>query len=118
MPRNLHLVKHLLTHFYHVISIFETRLHAQVSVDLIGLDGHFLVRNDRGGKRGGGVACYIHKSLQVRILATSPGLFSNAPAYLILELKCANSETVLLNSIYRRPKGLLFNGFFNVLSFI
>ena len=105
-PGHLHLGKaRLSNHFYHVNSISETWLHTQVSDDLIRLDDYFLVRNDREGKRGGGVACYIHKSLQVRILAASLSLFSNAPEYLIFELKAANSETVLFpprNSVQNR----------------
>ena len=79
------------------------------------LDDYFLGRDDREGKRGGGVACYIHKSLRVRILAASLGPFSNIPEYLILELTSGNSETVFFTSIYKRPKGLLFNDFFNFL---
>ena len=121
LPGHLHLVKaRLSTHLYHVISISETWLYAQISDDLVNLDDYFLVRNYRKGKRGDGVACYIHKSLRVMILAASPGPFSNAPEYLILELKCANSETSMyyvsmFTSMYGRPKGLLFNDFFNVL---
>ena len=77
---HIHLVKaQLSTHFYHIICVSETWLHSQISVDLIKLDDYLLIRNDREGKRGGGVACYVHESLQVRVLAASPSPFSNAP---------------------------------------
>ena len=75
-----------------------------------------LIRNDWEGKRGGGVACYVHESLQVRVLAASPSPFSNAPEYIILESKCPNANTMLFTTMYRRPKGLLFDDFFAVLS--
>ena len=76
----------------------------------------FLVRNDREVKHDTGVTCYIKKSLQVRIFAASPGLFSNALECIILELKCENWKTVLFTSMYRRLKSFLLNGFFNILS--
>ena len=84
---HIHLVKaQLSTHFYYIISVSETWLHSQISDDLIQLDDYLLIRNDREGKRGGGV----NKSLQVRVVAASPSPFSNAPEYIILELKCPN----------------------------
>ena len=94
----------------------ETWLHSEISDDLVRLDDYLLIRNDRERKRGGGVACYVHRSLQVKVLAASPGPFSNAPEYTILELKCPNAETMLFTTMYRRPKGLLFDEFFTVLS--
>ena len=41
--------------------------------------------------------------------------FFNAPEFIILELRCPNAESILF-TMYRRPKGLLLNNFFNVLS--
>ena len=55
--------------------------------------------------------------LQVRVLAASPNMFSNALEYLILDIKCPNNESTLLTVMYRRPKGLIFSDFVNVLSF-
>ena len=97
----------LSTYFYHIIS---------VSDDLIRLEYYLSIRNDQGGKRRGGVACYVHRSLQVRVLAASSSLFSNAPEFNILELKCPNAETMLFTTMCRRPEGLLLNEFFVVLS--
>ena len=97
---HIHLVKaQISTHFYHIISVSETWLHSQISDDLIQLDDYLLIRNDREGKRGGGVACYVHKSLEVRVLAASPSPFSNAPEYIILELKCPNANTMLFTTM-------------------
>ena len=47
-----------------------------MSDDLIRLENYFFIRNDRKGKEGGGVACYIHYSLKARVLASSPNNFS------------------------------------------
>ena len=105
---------HLPTNIYHIISISETWLYSSVSDDLMRLNESFLVRNDEEGRWGGGVAYYIRRSLQVRVLAASPSMFSNAPEYLILDIKCPNNESMLLTVMYRRPKGFLFSDFFNV----
>ena len=57
-----------------------------------------------------------HVMCIVLFKSASPGPFSSAPEYIILELKCPNAETMLFTSMYRRPKGLLFDEFFTVLS--
>ncbi|XP_071581375.1 uncharacterized protein [Temnothorax nylanderi] len=60
---------------------------------------------------GGGVACYVHRSLQVKILATSNYVCDNSPEYLLIEVRLPDGESVLFASIYRRPKGLLLHDF-------
>ncbi|XP_046750069.1 uncharacterized protein LOC124413491 [Diprion similis] len=102
--------------FYHIISISETWLHSYISDDVVRLNNYFLIRNDREGREGGGVACYIHNSLKVKVLAMSPSEFSNSPEFLILDIHLSDSESILFSSIYRRPKGLLFNEYLNTLS--
>ena len=107
---------HLHSNFYHIISISETWLHDGIPDDMIRLGDYLLVRNDREGKRGGGVACYVRRSLRVRLLAVSPSVFSNSPEYMILEIGCPGADSLLFTTMYRRPKAILFNEFFNVLS--
>ena len=107
---------HLDSHFYHIISISETWLHSGISDDMVRLGDFILIRNDREGRRGGGVACYVHRSLRVILLASSPSVFSNSPEFLILELSCPGAQSLLFISMYRRPKVILFNDFFNVFS--
>ena len=69
------------------------------------------------GRVGGGVlACYVHRSLRVRLPAASPSVFSNFPEYMILEIGCPGTDSLLFTTMYRRPKSILFNDFFNVLS--
>ena len=54
------------SHFFYVISICETWLYPLVKDELIELSDYFIIRNDRVGRLGGGVACYVHKSLKVK----------------------------------------------------
>ena len=49
------------------------------------------MRNDREGKKRGGVACYIYKSLKAQILAALRSTFTNSPQYLIISIQCDNS---------------------------
>ena len=107
---------HLDSHFYHIISISETWLHSGISDDMVRLGDFLLIRNDRERRRGGGVACYVHRSFSVKLLASSPSVFSNSPEFLILELSCPGAESLLFISMYRRPETILFNDFFNVFS--
>lgn len=67
-----------------------------------------MTERERGG---GGVACYIHNSLKVKFLASSPSAFSNSPEFIILEIRSTDSRPLLFSSIYRRPKALLLNDF-------
>ena len=115
--RHLDLVKaHLHFNFYHIISISETSLHDGIPDDMIRLGDYLLLRNVREGKRGGGVACYVHKSLGVRLLAASPSVFSNFHEYMILEIGCPGTNSLLFTSMYRRPEAISFDEFFNVYS--
>ena len=81
---------------------------------MVCLGDFILIRNDREGRRGGGVACYVHRSFRVKLLASSPSVFSNSPEFLILELSCPGAQSLLFISMYRRPKAILFDNFFNV----
>lgn len=97
--------------FYHVIPISETWLHAGVQDALINMNDYYIIRNDRVGKVGGGVACYIHCSLKVKLIDASTGPFCNAAEFLMLEIILPSGEIILFVSMYRRPKGQLFNNF-------
>ena len=74
---------HLDSHFYHIILISETWLHSGISDDMVRLGDIILIRNDREERRGGGVACYVHRSFRVKLLASSPSVFSNSPEFMI-----------------------------------
>ncbi|XP_077258283.1 uncharacterized protein LOC143895191 [Temnothorax americanus] len=108
---------HFATCFFHVISVSETWLHSDVSDALVALDSYFLIRRDREGRRGGGVACFVHDSLRVKVIDVSAtGADISSPEYLILEIRLPNNESVLFASVYRRPKGLLLHEFAEALT--
>ena len=86
-------------------------MHAHINDSLVNIDNYFLVRNDREGKEGWGVACYIHEPLKAQVLAASPSTFTNSPEYLIISIQCDNSQLLLCASAYRHPKRLLFSDF-------
>ena len=97
--------------FFHIISVCETWLHSIIKDDLVVLDNYFIIRNDRQRKIGRGVACYIHKSLEVKLLEASTSPFSNSPKFTILEVNPPDTESLLFCSVYRRHKSLLLGDF-------
>ena len=116
LPAHMHLLRaHFSSNFHDFNSISETWLHSLVPDNRVDLDDYLLIRKDRVSRRGGRVACCVHWTLRVNVLAASPSLFSYAPKYFILELKCPNDEALLFASVYRKPKWLLFNDFLNVI---
>lgn len=102
----------------HIISVSETWLNARVSNDLVALDGYFLVRHDRVGCIGGGVVCYVHNSLRIRLIAASINVEVNDSEYLLIEICLPNDEVDLFASVYRRHKGSLLNDFVESLAFL
>lgn len=68
------------------------------------LPGFSILRNDRSGKQGGGVALYICDALRGKILASSPSDYSANPEYLVAEVKSSSIPPFLLAVIYRPPK--------------
>ncbi|XP_036147301.1 uncharacterized protein LOC118647146 [Monomorium pharaonis] len=102
---------HFSSNFYHLISVSETWLNVSISDDLVAIDGYFLIRNDRIGRMGGGVACYVHKSLGASIVAMSDSGHVNDPEYLIIDIRLLHNDSVLFASIYRRPKGCFLHDF-------
>lgn len=60
---------------------------------------------------GGGMACYIKNTFKSTILSISSNETLNEPEYIITKTTLPSMDTILLASIYRRPKGILFNVF-------
>ena len=86
----------------HVISVSETWFKPSLSSDLASLPGYNLYRNDRIGKGGGGVACYVRKDITVKVLDCSPGIYSQKAEFQFLELYICNQK-VLLGVCYKPP---------------
>lgn len=59
------------------------------------LPGFVLVRNDRTGKGGGGVAMYLRADLPYRVVSSSPSLYSESAEYLFLEITVHHTKVLL-----------------------
>ncbi|XP_072165199.1 uncharacterized protein [Diadema setosum] len=91
---------HSLNNFeFSVIGISETWLH-QNSPDIFNLPNHKLVRADRQGKRGGGVAFYIAQNLQFKIRSEITLRYAET---LFIEIENPLSKNVIIGLIYRPP---------------
>ena len=84
---------------FSVIGITETWLHS-VSPNLFNLQNYQMIRNDRTGRRGGGVAFYIQDQLQFKVrydlsLKESESLF--------IEIQNSKEKNIIIGLIYRPP---------------
>lgn len=88
-----------------IICVTETWLDDTVSSQEVALPGYHLVRHDRLGKSGGGIAVYFCNSLSTTILdcsISSTQRYSSSPEFLILEI-CGRSLRTLLAVVYHAP---------------
>ncbi|XP_057329879.1 uncharacterized protein LOC130670488 [Microplitis mediator] len=105
-----------------IIILTETWLKPSTDNSIFSLDDYIAVRKDRTlqhsntGRyiQGGGVACLVHKSLKVKILHISSSEHVNQPEFFKTDVTLATGTHLLLCGIYRRPKGLFLNEFFDI----
>ena len=91
---------HSLTHFkFTVIGITETWLH-HTSPPLYNLPNYTMVRSDRQGRKGGGVAFYIAEHLNFRIRDDIK--FEQAEV-LFIEINNLDQKNIIIGLIYRAP---------------
>ncbi|XP_046417427.1 uncharacterized protein LOC124178234 [Neodiprion fabricii] len=83
---------------YHVVAVSESWLHTEVSDSSVALPGVSILRNDRAGRVGGGVALYLRDPLRGRILAASPPPYSALPEYLVAKVKAPGLSPLLVSS--------------------
>ncbi|CAG9113625.1 unnamed protein product [Plutella xylostella] len=90
----------------HAVLVSESWLKPTLSSHAYCLPGYVLVRNDRVGRAGGGVAIYLKSDIPFSVIAQSPSS-SNAPAeYLFLEINLG--VKVLLGVSYCPPSNNYF----------
>ncbi|KYN00511.1 hypothetical protein ALC62_08708, partial [Cyphomyrmex costatus] len=107
----------------HILALTETWLTPNVDSSCIAIPNYNFVQNDREiladsqlrFLQGGGVACYLHKSLCYTILECSNNTNINSPEYLFVSIK-SSTQNLLLIIVYRQPHGLLFSEFLNKLN--
>jgi hypothetical protein len=83
-----------------IIAVSETFLKPGIKAEL---PGYNVIRNDRIGKGGGGVAVYVENSLEAKTLSLSPPEYTKKPEYIILEIKL-QADKLLFACVYRPPK--------------
>ncbi|KAJ8719480.1 hypothetical protein PYW08_011655 [Mythimna loreyi] len=75
--------------------ISETFLKPSLLSSHYALPGYVLVRNDRTGKGGGGVAIYIRADIPHKIISVSPSQYSGSAEFLFLEITVNHSKILL-----------------------
>lgn len=86
-----------------MILVSESWLKPTLPSSLVKLDGYTLVRNDRVGKGGGGVAAYIRNELQPRVICQSASEYCGRPEFLFIEIQ-TSVQKCLICVIYKAPK--------------
>lgn len=81
------------------ILISESFLKPSLPPNLFTLPGFNLIRNDRVGKGGGGVAIYLRHDFSYKIINTSPSQYSESAEYLFIEVT-VNFTKLLLAVFY------------------
>lgn len=100
--------------FFDVIAISETFLKPIVLSEPFVIDGYNFVRHDRENKEGGGVAVYLKKSLNYKVIATSQAIYCKKPEFIVLEI--SQGWKLLLCIVYRPPKTGYISELFDVIS--
>uniref|UniRef100_A0A2A4JRM8 Reverse transcriptase domain-containing protein n=1 Tax=Heliothis virescens TaxID=7102 RepID=A0A2A4JRM8_HELVI len=59
------------------------------------LPGFVLIRNDRTGKGGGGVAMYLRAGIPYKVISSSPSLYSESAEYLFIEITIHHTNILL-----------------------
>lgn len=86
----------------HAILVSESWLKPTYPSTLCSLPGYILLRNDRTGKGGGGVAIYLQSNFTYKIIATSPSQYSESIEYIFAEV-IVGGVKVILGSVYCPP---------------
>lgn len=92
------------SNFFHVIALSETWLSGTINDSVVNLPDYILLRHDRVGRRGGGVAVYVHTSLRAKLLSASQSEYCNMPEFMFVEVQCGNASPLLIAVVYRRPR--------------
>lgn len=99
----------------HAVLVSETWFKPSLPSTSFGLPGYVLLRNDRTGKGGGGVAIYLRSDIQFKILSSSPSQYSESMEHLFLEITVGGT-LVALGVVYCPPTIDYFSDFETVLA--
>ena len=89
----------------HVLGVSESWLKPSMAPNLYDVPDYRLVRADRVGAGGGGVAIYIHDSVEFSIVDQSqhPDIFDWRPEFLLILVRVGNLK-ILIAVVYCSPK--------------
>ena len=91
-----------------IVSMSETWLHEEYDDDLIVWDGMKMYRQDRPGKKGGGIAVYVRDDLKMDInMRRDLSFCTKDLECFILDFTMSNSKIMRLVTLYRPPSGKL-----------
>ena len=86
----------------HAVLISETWLKPQLLSTSYQLPGFVLIRNDRVGKGGGGVAIYLRSDFPYKIISSSSSNYSASAEFLFLEV-CVRGAKIILGVVLLSP---------------
>ncbi|KAI5732387.1 hypothetical protein M8J77_026107 [Diaphorina citri] len=86
-----------------IICVSETWLDSSVPDSEVSMLGYRVVRNDRVGRRGGGVAIFLNDTFSYQVLASSPSQYSATAEFLLLEV-VVESYKILVAVVYHPPR--------------
>ena len=81
-----------------IVGIGETKLDDSISSSVIEIEGYYLLRFDRS-RRGGGVACYIKKSLAYNYKEK----FCKSTESIFIDIFLPKTKPILVGILYRPP---------------
>lgn len=89
----------ILNEKYDIIGISETWLHRGIDDGAVKIEGYSLIRNDRTGKRGGGVCFYIKNNLKFNVIVCEQSDFLE---HIWIEFNL-HKKIYIFGNIYRPP---------------
>lgn len=84
----------------HCIAISETWMVPSLPDSIIGFKGYNLIRGDRIGKKGGGVAIYLRDDLKFKVIASATQC--GRPEFLFIEC-IINHRKAMIGVVYKAP---------------
>ncbi|RVE39772.1 hypothetical protein evm_015578, partial [Chilo suppressalis] len=93
----------------HEERFYNRKGYHSLNVLIFALPGFNLIRNDRTGKGGGGVAIYLRTDILFRVVSTSPSAYSASAEHLFIEVSF--HQTKLLLGVFYSPN--LFIDYFD-----
>ena len=103
LPKNINEINFSMTNkFIDLIAFNETRLDANITDNMINLDGYDIVRKDRS-RNGGGVCIYLRSSINYKV---RNDLVPTELEAVCVEIIKPHSKPFLVTTVYRPPSAL------------